>query len=477
MYKVGDKWITEHQERNIIEMERNKEIFEGEHWEVFKPDVISRLKLGYQVSEEGYFQNMLNGKVVSTGVSAESFFVSENMLGECTDTYTTLMLTEMPKIISESNQAWVDDTIKNTKLHDTLVAAANNQSCIGWAAIKTRLEDEQPEIELIDNKYIFVYPKQNNRNKIDYIMYAYKLESGEGKDKIVTLVTEEHYIDKIIYVNYLIENDTVKAIIPPVMDGEHPERRYETYYSWEENTTGNFLIHILNNSKTDGLLADTDYTDTAVTAQREYAVRATQTAISMDKTLNPTMQVPEGLFTKNPITGKSEANVIGKAIPTAEGDKEVKFIEYNGNYDIVMKYEDTLRASIYREMAVAPIVFDIGDGANIPSGTALKKAMFRTVAEVRKKQTQMTNVIQAVLNIAYNLQTGGDLGDLTVKWLDPVPLDRLEEAQIAVLRTGNQPTQSQKEAIMVQDDKTEEQALKSVEEINKNNIQDAKASI
>ena len=64
MFNIGDKWITGEQERNIIEMERNKEIFEGEHWEVFKYDTIARLKLGFQVTDEGFFTNMLNGKMV-----------------------------------------------------------------------------------------------------------------------------------------------------------------------------------------------------------------------------------------------------------------------------------------------------------------------------------------------------------------------------------------------------------------------------
>ena len=474
VFKVGEKWITEEQIKDLKEIDRNKDIYEGEHWDVFKEATISRLKLGYQVNTDGYFTNMLNGKVVSTGVNAEDFFTSENIVGECTDTFTTLMFTEMPKLIDDNNQEWINETVKRTKFHDTLMGASAAQSYAGWSAIKTRLENNLAVIEGIDNEFVFVIPQKNNKNKIDYILYAYKLEEQTDEKTIVTLITEEHYIDKIIYVNYLIDNDTVKAIIPQVADGTHPERYYEIDYSWEENTTGDFLITIVNNNKLDGLLANSDYTETVISSQREQAIRSTQTAISMDKTLNPTMQVPENLFTTNPLTGKKEANVIGKAIPTAEGDKEVKYVEYNGHYDIVMTYEDKLRNKIYREMGIAPIVFDLGSGVNTPSGSALKKAMFRTIAEVKKKQTQFNDAITRILNNASMLERGIKL-DLTIKWNDPIPLDRLEEAQISAIRTGNKPTQSQKEAIMIQDDKTEQQAIIEVEEINK--ISDVKASI
>lgn len=467
MFKVGEKWITGEQIKDIAELEKLEELFEGEHWEVFKNDVISRLKLGYQVTEEGYFTNMLNGKMTSTGVNAESFFISENILGECTDTYTTLMLTDMPDIISESNQDWINETIKRTNFHDILMECANKQSYLGWAAVKSRLVDNLVEYDIIPNEYIFIVPKSDNKNKIDYILYAYKLVSVDNKT--TTLITEEHYIDKIVYINYIVENDTVKSILPMVNDGLNPERRYETYYSWEENTTGNFLISFLNNSKKDDLLGETDYNYTAITQQREFAIRGTQTAISMDKTLNPTLQVPENLFQKNPVTGKMEANVVGKAIPTAEGDKEVKYVEYDGKYSTIMDYQDVLRGNICRQLGISPIIFDLGNGANIPSGTALKKALFRTIAETKKKQTQMTTFIQQLIKNGYNLETGLDIGDVSVSWSDPIPLDMLEMAQIAQIRTGNQPTLSQNSAIMLLDGKTEEQANN---EINKINIKD-----
>ena len=339
MFKVGDKWITEKDIRRIKENKDNYDLFEGEHWEVFKYDTIARLKLGFQVTDDGFFTNMINGEMVSTGVNAESFFISENILGECTGTYTTLMLSETPELTSETNQAFIYEMSYDVGFHDMLLESANRQSAIGWAAVKTRLVDDEIEIELLDNEHIFIIPQSDNRNKIDYILYAYKIEEETSNKKTVTLVNEEHYADKIIYVNYLIENDTIKAILPQIADGTHPERHYEDSYSWEENTTGYRLIQILNNTKSDGILADTDYTDTAVSSQREYAVRSTQTAISMDKTLNPTLQAPEGLFTKNPRTGKMEANIVGKAIPTAEGDKEVKYVEYNGNYDIIKEIQ------------------------------------------------------------------------------------------------------------------------------------------
>ena len=42
----------------------------------------------------------------------------------------------------------------------------------------------------------------------------------------------------------------------------------------------------------------------------------------------------------------------------------------------------------------------------------------------------------------------------------------LEMAQIAQIRTGNQPTLSQVEAVMLLDGKTEEQATESINKIN-----------
>ena len=176
MFKVGDKWITEKDIRRIKEDKDNYDLFEGEHWEVFKYDTIARLKLGFQVTDEGFFTNMMNGKTISTGVNAESFFISENILGECTDTYTTLMLSEIPELTSETNQAVVDKMADDVGFHDVLLEAANRQSAIGWAAVKTRLVDDEIEIELLDNEHIFIIPQSDNRNKIDYILYAYKIE-------------------------------------------------------------------------------------------------------------------------------------------------------------------------------------------------------------------------------------------------------------------------------------------------------------
>lgn len=434
-----EKWITQKEKEQQRMYRNNLLLMKGKHYEVFEDDVLARLKKsGYEITG-GYFSMLSKaGTTVQSNIPVSAMFVSENLLGLATKTYRNFLFGEYPTITTDDTvkNDWIIQLGKDNEMYQKCLSGCNYQSALGFAAYKVRKDESgKVVIDKIDNEYIYFVESEESKGSLEAIDVRYVLDKN-------TLMIERHRRGNIESLKYKIKDDKIVNLLESNII---------------ETGLDDFAITIVHNEINDELYGDSDYTDTAISLQKEIDVRLTQTAMSLDKTQNPPMQVPKSLMRIDPQTNEEYIDIIGKAVLADNDDKDIKYVEYNGNYDTVEAIVQNRSKSLMSELSVVYALVDTERLGNA-SGTALKVKLMPTLQIINMKKNQWEIGLNKIYTNAYKLQTGGDIGDITFKWYNGIPLDRTEEARISQIRTGGKSTQSQTAAIMELDNKTKEQA-------------------
>jgi hypothetical protein len=230
------------------------------------------------------------------------------------------------------------------------------------------------------------------------------------------------------------------------------------------------IIQVANVQTTDSCFGMDDYTDIDSIIS-EIIVRLSQISRVLDKHAAPSVQGSSMALEQDPMTGEWKLKM-GNFFPRdTKDDPEVAYITWDGQLEASFKMIEKLTNILYVISEIGPTL--LGDmensGGQATSGTAFKLRMISPLAKVKRIAMRFTPALEKALKLCSQL--GGDKivnlknADISIQWRDGLPNDELEMANIMNTRTGGKATISQKRAIELMDDMTEEQAEEELQRI------------
>ena len=439
--KEGEQFPPASQIERINKYKRNKKLFETKQMKVYA-DALGRIQ--FLVGDN---RRTIINPVVLNYNKLLSIKTADLCCGE------------EPKITAEGQdrQETVDDIIENVEMNKTLYETVIDISRYGdaiWRLYKN--DDSKGDITIWDPTEWFPVISIDNKKKITNHVLAWKIYKGKdlSGNKKYELHAQVHY--KKYYDHYIFEmknENTIGKLI-----------------SKEKVNTGmdDFaVIHFSNVTTSDSPFGHDDYVpvDSIIS---ELMVRFGQIQSVLDKHASPALQGPITALEFNEKTGHYQLKLSSYFAKNPE-DEEVKYLTWDGNLESAFKEIEMLfnQLLIISEMGTA-LLGSVDSAGYATSGTTMRLRMVNPLFKSRRFVNNLHNGIKrALTNVSQIGYTKLEKKDITIDWLDGLPNDPKEEAEIMSVRTGNKSTISQKKAIMHLEDMTEEQAQKEVDEIQK----------
>lgn len=219
------------------------------------------------------------------------------------------------------------------------------------------------------------------------------------------------------------------------------------------------ISNIITSDRTTGI---DDYTDLDSIIS-ELMVRVGQVSRILDKHASPSMSGPKSALEKDPTTGEWRLKA-GNYFPRdTKEDPDVSYITWEGQLAASFTQIEKLINLLYTISEMGSAVF--GDNTDIgaqASGYKVKMTMQSALAKVNRIRMRFDPALKKVIKLCSQIPSKGivNLADerIEIKWEDGIPQDAKEMADIMQIRTGNKPTISQKTAIKILDNKSEEAA-------------------
>ena len=261
----------------------------------------------------------------------------------------------------------------------------------------------------------------------------------------------------------------------------------ERIYSLTNSSTGNIIgdmkeskvyktglddfavIQVSNVITSDRVNGLDDYSDIDSIIS-ELMVRIGQVSRILDKHASPSMSGPQSALEKDPQTGEWRLKA-GNYFPRdTKEDPEVSYITWEGQLEASFKQIEKLINILYTISEMGSAVF--GDNTDIGSNTSgykVKMMMQSALAKVNRIRMRFDPALKKAIKLCSQIPGKGiiNLSDevIEIKWEDGLPQDEKQMAEIMQIRTGNKPTISQKSAIRVLDNKSDESAEAELEMI------------
>jgi len=458
----------DHLER-IERYRENKRLFMGKHYDVFER-VHNRLSKNQR-------------EIVYTAINLPALICKKSadfLFGE-TPTYSA------GKEDKSNEQAAIERLVSENHLNITNYETAISSAFRGDAFYKIRwgqrwggalssdLDPFRIFIEAQNPEYVFpeVSPVDANHIIAYHIAFPQLVETDDGERW--QLIVESHYPGKIVNrklwmteFNTNFDNEVVRWQIQSEITSERKETQTGVPFP--------LVVHVPNFALDDSWEGIDDLTDLKPLFD-ELNNRLSQIAVILDKHADPAIAVPAGSLTEdekgNPVfhVGRDKVfEVLGKddVIPV--------YITWDGKLDAAFKELEFLIDKILMLAEIPPVALGKDNaGTSGASGLSIKWRMNSLLAKINRKRQYYNKALKQVLLIAQLLEhaqmkKAGKRPDYEVtvpiiQFKDGLPDDDLEQAQIAQVRTGGKPIQSQLSAIMEMRGLTEEQALREIERI------------
>lgn len=434
----GEQFPPPSQVERLERYEQNKMLFESEQKEVFA-DALHRIQ-----RIVGDLRNVSIDPVVLNYNKLLSIKTADLVCGE------------EPKITyDDSSTDVIDEIDKKVNLSKLLYESVIDISRYGDAVWRLYKDDDgKGTITIWEPSEWFPIVNPEDKKKITHHVLARKVfkgydESGYEKYDLHIQIHYKGYYEKRIYtmkdrktIGKLVET----AIVPT---------------GFKEFA----VIHTANVTTSDSIFGHDDYKPVnSIIA--ELMVRFGQIQKILDKFASPSIKGPLSALQQNPITGRWEFKMANFFATTPE-EPDVEYLTWDGQltsaFTEIEKLIDQLLT--ISEMGAA-LLGSIDSAGRATSGTTMRLRMVNPLMKARRIVDSLHNSIQLALS---QVSTMGyqplEKEKIQIEWFDGLPDDPVEEANIMAIRTGNKPTISQKRAIMLLGDMTEEQAEKILQEI------------
>lgn len=366
-----------------INYARNKKLFEGKSAEVFREDVLKRVKLEYMgvIDNTGcYIEYSRCGRgFIRESRRFETLIVPNGILAGITKVYTELGTNTEPIISADDN---VKESLKKIDLQEKLEEILSTQSTQGRCLLRAEIIDKEPQITVYEvnqyfklgRDYVIFTPKEDN-------IIAFEVHK---KDRTEYLMAKEvaGQLKQIDYLEQLEEYGAIKEGLGYIL-------KHKGYQVAE-------VRNIFNRS---------DYTEDLIKVNRELVIGETLTSQAFDKVANPLLQIPDGSVEYDE-DGNLTVKLQDRVIIVEENDKEVKQVQMatkTAEWDIHRK---NLIEQVYQQTGGNEQVFGLNKNGNSASGEAKKRDLERIISTVVSKRDKALVGLEKVMKWLYYKLTG-----------------------------------------------------------------------
>jgi hypothetical protein len=442
----GKNWPPLSEVKRLDMYDKNRQLFECEHAEVYKEDLkrIARVV--------GNFNDVISYPVILNFQRLMSLKVADLLLGEA------------PQIqageAGSSQQDVIDELLLTSDLINTLYEAAIDISRYGDGLLYVRkgengkgiIDTTQPPI------WFPVVNASNVREVLNHVLaWTYSVPQSNG--------TEKHYLRSEIHFKGRIERRVNNLITDPVQ-GTVIGAPTGTPESVDTGLDDFAIIQIPNIKASGQATGLDDYTDIDSIVS-ELVVRIGQIGRILDKHADPSMQGPKAALTQDPKTGEWQLIMHNYFAKETKEDADVAYITWDGQLQAAFNQVEKLTNYLYTvsEMGAA-LLGDMGvKTGQIPSGSALRRLMMAPLAKVGRVRMRFEPALIKALRLCSKLGYK-DLtdADISIQWQDGLPQDETEIANVISLRVASG-TMSRHRAITLFDGLSEEDAEEEMERV------------
>ena len=420
----GQVFPPESESDRLKEYDINKKLFEGDHDKVFR-DVVKKLK-------------------ERSAKRAETAVIILNYPKRLSTVWLNLLTGEQPKFKAneESNQNWLDSFILMNNFQEVLQEVIIDISRFGVGLFRIRYDDWKGVIESLSPFCWFpVFSKKNNKKIINHVVATIFNETVEGiwKNKTKSFVTfeiEELNSPFIIIKKFEYITNT----------GSDPRLGELIEESQIPKATTKFLIYPAHNLKTsDAQFGFNDYKDVA-TIIREIMLRFCQISAILDKHSDPSIVAPYSMLTKDPETGAAIVKKDDFILLDGEEKIRPEYLTWDGQLEHNFSQIEKLIDQLYVVSETSPSLFGDNKTGKVESGSAMKKLLISPLAKVARLRNSLDQAIKMSILVASSLDSLSIIPQ--IEWMDGIPSDPLEDAQIEQIRLGGQKNSSVISSIM-----------------------------
>ncbi|WMU08107.1 hypothetical protein vBCtySFA70_00003 [Clostridium phage vB_CtyS-FA70] len=455
----------EHRAR-IDRYRRNKKIFKGQNFEVFKDYKGSKRELDLL-----YVSVNIAGLICK---KSADFLFGEAVQIKAGNGDSTPEQEAFDRFVEDNNLNILtyESALANAYRGDSFIKVRYGQEYGG--ELPPQLDPSKVIIESVDPEHVYPETSVYNKNKIIAYHIAVPVKVNVDDEECWQLFIESHYAGRIEYRVYNIA----------VIETEYRGGYYEVT-GWkilDEVVEGRsivytgvpvpLVVHIPNYGTDDDWEGLDDITEHMAIFD-EINNRLTQIADILDKHADPAMAVPSGILGEDD-EGNATFRVAQDKVFEVVGKDDVipQYITWNGQLQHAFSELDKLIDLLLVTAEIPAVAVGRGDsGTSGTSGLAIKWRMNSLLAKINRKRQYYAKGLKQVMALAELLENAvGDTDyEFTMPQLtfhDGLPKDDSEEATVMNIRTGGAKTLSQKTAIMRMENMTEEQAEVEIERIN-----------
>lgn len=460
VFSVGELFPPEKHYHRIKSYKMNKKIFKGHHHEAFeKANIMPR------------HQDLLYISVNLAGIickkSADFLFGEELKVlagkGEHTPEQEAFN-----RFIEDNhlNIMLYENALSNAYAGDSFIKVRYGQEYAG--ELPPELDEPKVMIESISPEFVFPETVLWDKKKIKCYHVAIPFYDEEADQWFLNV--ESHYAGRIRYGRY--------TITPIYYNQDNEAERFEitgldetSFYEVATGVNIPLVVHIPNLATSESWEGIDDITEIHPLLD-EINNRLSQIADILDKHSNPAMAVPSGLLGADE-DGNAQFRVAVDKVFEVMGKDDVvpQYITWNGQLNEAFQELDRLIDLVLTVTEIPAVALGKGDsGTSGSSGLAIKWRMNSLLAKVNRKKQYYSKGLKQIFFIAQKLEEALGIADYEVtipvlNFQDGLPKDEMEQANIMAIRSGGAKTISQKSAIMLLNNMTEEQAEVEIERI------------
>ncbi len=422
---------------------KNKAIFEGKHADVFE-EQFKRIERVI-----GNFGEIISYPVVLNYQKLISLKIGDLLFGE----FPHISAGEEDSVEHET----LESIVETSDLVNTLFESAIDVSRYGDGILYVYNDDGIGKIDVSQPSLWFPIVGNDNIKKVVNHVLAWSYE-----------IDDKHYLKAQIHYKGYYEEQVYLV-----------EKSMGSCYYIKQLLSSNIIktglddfavIHVPNVMTSDRVTGIDDYHDIESIIS-ELLVRVGQISRVLDKHAAPSVSGPSTALEKDPTSGEWKLKM-GNYFPRDSSDEPtVEYITWNAGLESSFKQIENLINSLYVISEMGAILLgEVDKMGNAASGTALRLKMMSPLAKVRRVAKRFTPAIKKAINLCSQLGGEGvvNLKDtkISITWMDGIPNDDKEIADIISVRTGGKPSMSTKRALMQYDEMSSDDADAEIELIN-----------
>lgn len=465
LFTIGDYFPPIEHEKRIKRYRDNKKLAQGLHFDVFE-------KVHNRLSK----------------TQRDLIYISANLPGVIAKKSADFLFGETPAITagkeSSAEQVAIERIIEENDLHITNYEAALGNSYRGdtfykikWAQtwrgqLPESVDPFRVVIEAQNASFVFPETLPGNAKQIVAYHIAVPIPVGDERNLEWILLVESHYPGRIINrqfrmtaLNTNVDNEVVLWKIYAEIT--------EAYGETQTGVAFPLVVHVPNFAFDDSWEGADDLTE-HISLFDEINNRLSQIAVILDKHADPAIAIPSGLMDVDE-EGRPIFHVGAMKVFEIDGKEDVppKYITWDGQLEAAFKELERL-VDLLLTAAELPAVALGKDnsGTSGASGLSIKWRMNSLLAKINRKRQYYDKGLKNVLYIAQLLEHAQSDEKLQYKptwpkinFKDGLPDDEMEMANIMSVRTGGKATISQRTAIKMLDDLTDEQVDEELKRI------------